>query len=538
MPARTSVAEVDQPVIEPATAPLVASRRRVLTGGVAAAGVAVASTVVGADPASARQYRVRSYSRTTVPTPEQLHFMNRLGCGYSRKTWNQLKRAGSPQQWFEQQLDPESVPENAKANGLITWFPALLDSPQQKWSRHTSNTKGGWEYAVDLANYTMLRRIYSNRQVHETMVDFWSNHLHVPARVDVAWVPRFDYDLLIRKHAFGRFEDMLVECSLHPSMLIYLDNYKSVRNAPNENQGRELLELHTVGRASGYTEEMVKDSAKILSGYTVDAKGTWEGFYDPNRHTTGAVTVLDFHDANTSSNGAELTKRYLRYLANHPATARTIAHKLALRFVSDTPSEELVSHLATVFLESGTDIKTTLRALVVHPEFLASAGQKVRTPIEDLIATARVLNVNAQKPIGGEAFGNKISHVQGGMLLYQWPRPDGPPDRNTAWTSATRVLSSFRMHWLMAGGFYPKKNVRYRSTASWLPKKRLRFDQYVDHLCRILLGRPSTPQILKAACQATGMAPGKVVTKRSSIAKYGGVRLIGALLDSPAHMMR
>jgi uncharacterized protein (DUF1800 family) len=430
------------------------------------------------------------------------------------------------------------VAESTTAAALTSWFPDLRESPERKWQRNVTKSKGGWEYARDLANYTMLRRIYSHRPVLETMVDFWSNHLHVPANGDLSWPLRWDYDQTVRRHALGRFEDLLVACTLHPAMLIFLDTWKSVKGAPNENHGRELLELHTVGRTSGYTEQMVKDSAKILSGYTVEAHTTWRGKYDQARHTTGPVQVLGFTDANRSADGAALAKEYLRYLAHHPATARTIARKLAVRFVSDTPSNALVDHLAKVFRDSGTDIKATLRALVAHKEFQRSVGEKVRTPVEDLIATVRVLGVNVHKPRSVKAFGFVMSSVHQSMVLYQWPRPDGPPDRNSAWSSATRLLSSFRMHWNIGGGWYPTGNVSYRKSTAWLPQKRIRFDQYVDHLCRTIHGTRSTPRILKAAVQATGCRPGEVITSNHAVANWMFVRLLGVLLDSPQHMTR
>src|SRR6195952_3339304 len=155
----------------------------------------------------------------------------------------------------------------------------------------------------------------SERSVLETMTDFWSSHLHIPIGHDYAWVYRFDYDATIRQHALGTFEDLLVACSLHPAMRVYLDNWKSVRNAPNENQGRELLELHTVGRDAGYTEDMVKSSAKILSGYAVDwgTGKTFTPLYDPAKHTTGAVSVLGFSHANTSTDGQAVATAYLKY---------------------------------------------------------------------------------------------------------------------------------------------------------------------------------------------------------------------------------
>ncbi len=369
------------------------------------------------------------------------------------------------------------------------------------------------------------------------MVDFWNNHLHIPLNVNHSWVLRWEYDQTIRQHALGRFEDLLLACSLHPAMLIYLDNAKSVRGAPNENQGRELLELHTLGRTSGYSEQMVKDSAKILSGYTVD-ETSWTARYDTNKHTTGAVQVMGFTDPNTAADGSEMTRRYLSYLANHPATARKFAQRLAIRFVSDTPSDDLVNHLASVFTDSGTDISATLRALVAHPEFADSAGKKVRTPIDDLVATARVLGVTAQSPTTQRSFANAIAWLPKCMLLYQWPRPDGAPETNPEWASVSRMLASFRMHWLLAGGYYPDSRVTYRKPASWLPQASIRVDRYVDHVCRLLLGRPSTATDVKAVCQATGHTPGQKVTKKHPLASWKFVRMAIVLLDSPDHMSR
>jgi len=191
-----------------------------------------------------------------------------------------------------------------------------------------------------------------------------------------------------------------------------------------------------------------------------------------------------------------------------------------------------------VFRNSGTNIQVTLRALVTHPEFKDSAGKKVRTPIEDLIATAKVLQTTALKPTSGAAFAHCISGVHQGMFAYHWPRPDGAPDRNSAWSSATRVLGSFRMHWMLTGGYYPKGDVVYKTPGSWMPRRRIRFDQYVDHLCRMFHGRGSTPQVLKAAVETTGLTPSTVVTRTHRVTKYMGVRLIGAILDSPTHMSR
>jgi hypothetical protein len=489
--------------------------------------------------AAGPSYRVNPYRRTKVPSAFELHLMNRLGCGYSRATWAQMRRAGGATQWFEKQLRPAGIEENRLASSLDGWFPGFDDSLRRRWQRHTANDKGAWEYARELGNLAMLRRMYTNRQLQETMVDFWSNHMHVKANGDLAWIHRYEYDQTIRRHALGRFDELLTATSLHPAMLLYLNNWQSVRDAPNENQGRELLELHTVGRTSGYTEQMVKDSAKILSGWTVDAYDSWRGLYDPDRHTTGPVQVLGFKADNASADGRQLARDYLHYLAHHPATARTIARKLAIRFVSDTPSDDLVNHLASVFRRSGTSIKATLRALVAHPEFRRSSGAKVRTPIEDMIASVRSLQVVSQRPrTRQDSFADRISWVHQSMFLYHWPRPDGPPETNPAWASATRMLTSFKMHWNMAVGYWPSVDVTYKKPHYWLPQRRIRFDAYVDHLCRMWLGHGSTSRLLAAACQATDTRPGEVITRQHPIAGWLFVRLAAALLDTPEHMTR
>jgi len=509
------------------------SRRGVLLGGAAATG-ALAGSVVLADPASAAT--VNPYTRTSVPSAWQRHLMNRLGCGWSRSTFADLEAAGGASAWLSHQLSPTTLTETTKARALASWFPDMHEPAATKWTKNTSGVKGGWVYAEDLASYTMLRRTYSRRQVLETMVDFWSNHLHVHADHDTAWVHRASYDSLIRTHALGKFDDLLVAASLHPAMLLYLDNWRSVKGAPNENQGRELLELHTVGRAAGYTEQMVKDSATILSGWTVDAFDTWDRYYDAGRHTTGPVQVLGFSHANGSPDGSSVTEAYLRYLAHHPATALRIATKLAKAFVSDAPSTALVNHLAGVFRSSGTDIKATLRALVAHPDFHSHQGNLVRNPIEDFVATCRVLGVNVTAPVSDESFARSAIWVPQTTLLYQWPRPDGSPYGAVVWSSATRMLSSFRMHWDLIAGWWPTHEVTYRKPAAWLPQQRIRFDQYVDHLCRTVLGKPSTPRLLSGAVAAVGYGPSSVITASHPVQQWLFVRLMAVLLDSPDHM--
>jgi uncharacterized protein (DUF1800 family) len=483
---------------------------------------------------------VRPYPDTLIPSERERLVMSRFSWGYDRKTMGDLRAAGGADAWFEQQLSPNDISDPG-GDVVDGWYDDRMLTAKAKWDKVFAEKKFQWDYAVDLANWSLLRRTRSRRQLHEVMVDFWSNHLHVASIHDLAWSWRNHYDATIRRNALGTFEELLLATALHPSMLLYLSNFESTKDAPNENQGRELLELHTVGRTAGYTEDMVKDSAKILTGYTVGVWRSWKPRYDTSIHFQGPVKVLDFEHGNADENGRAVTRAYLRYLANHPATARRIATKLALRFVSDSPSEQLIDDLATVFTESGTSIKATLRALVAHPEFAASADLKVRNPIEDFVATVRTLRVEAQRPKKSDdwPFAEAQIWMCKGQYPFMWPRPDGMPQTNDAWSSASQVLGSLDLHYSLAGGWVGDRGTaKYRSRPSWLPKRQIRFDAFVDHLSRLLLGRESTPRLLKAACQATGCDPAEKINKQHALVQWLMPRLLTAILDTPAHMSR
>lgn len=481
--------------------------------------------------------------KSTTPTARELHYLNRLGTGFSTESFAQLQAAGGADEWFEQQLDPGSVPESATGKAVPNWFPSLFRPAKQIWDMDQAGEYPAWEVARDLSNCSLLRRIYSSRTVFENMVELWSNHFHVQAEHFPTFAHRPGYDATIRQHALGKFSDLLVAVSLHPAMLLYLNNYRSVRNAPNENQGRELLELHTVGVGAGYTEQMVKDSAKILSGHTVAAHWnkpmTFEYSYDPTRHTTGAVSVLGFTDPNKDAAAAEgLAERYLRHLAKHPATARRVARKLAVRFVSDDPSDSLLDRVAQAYLDNDTDIKATLRALVATDEFKVSAGQKFRTPADDVVATARALGVVAKAPTSNTSFANALSWTLSSTLLYQWPRPDGMPDRASTWATTTRLLNSWAMHWNMGGGWWPNQRATFRAPESYLPAPAVRFDALVDHLSRTILGRPASATVLEAAVDAIGRPADEVITADSGLVRWEFPPLLAVLLDGPEHLHR
>ena len=367
------------------------------------------------------------------------------------------------------------------------------------------------------------------------MAEFWENHFHVPANADNLFALRVPYGDVIRQRALGRFDDLLGAAVLDPAMLFYLGAASSTKTRPNENLGRELLELHTVG-IGNYTEDDVKASARILTGWRVDLYKTWAPYYAANDHWTGPVRVMDFADPNGTGDARELTRRYLSYLAHHPATARRIATKLAQAFVSDDVSESLVTRLAATYLAHDTAIMPVLRELVRSPEFAGSADRKLRDADEDVVATYRLLGVQVAPPTSDSSAVHQM-HWQTsslGLAPWTWPRPDGQPVDNLAWASPTRALASMSFHWNMAGGWWPNTDVTFRAARTFLPRKSMVFRDLVDHLSRLLLHRVSSEALLRACCAATELTPTATVTASSEVMSWRWPRLVAAILDSPA----
>ena len=483
-------------------------------------------------------YTPVAYARTPLPSVASRHLANRFSYGWTPALQGQITDAGGPTAWFERQLQPGTI-DDSFYSGSALWWPSINASAETLWQRHQSQTQMLWEAMADYQRWCLVRRLHSRRQVQEVLTDFWEHHLHVPA-VGEAQAPfRIAYGKAIRARALGSFEALLQLAITHPAMGCYLGNAVSTLDHPNENLGRELLELHTVGRGT-FTEQDVKNSARILTGWRVDTWRTWRVWYEPGAHWTGPLTVMGFTDRNLDPDGREVTRRYLSYLARHPATAQRIARKLAVRFVSDHPSSTLVNRLASVYLQSGTQIRPVLRALVASEEFTAAVGQKVRTPDEDVVATYRALGASVSRPTAEQSAAQALLWQTNdlGQTPFGWPRPDGRPDHGDAWSSTSRLLASFHVHWTMSGRWWPKLDVRYRTPASWLPQDPIRFDYLVDHLARTMTGRRSTATLLAACCQATGISAGTTITKGHALVTWRMPQLLTTILDQPAHMTR
>lgn len=381
------------------------------------------------------------------PDPEA-HLLRRATFGPRPSDVARLRKLGIDA-WLAEQLDPASLddPEGDRAWGL---FPAAGASADYV----AANTEQfGWEAMYQTAKATMGRQIFSTRQLFEVVVDVLGDHLHV-ALPSESWDSAPDYIAqVIRKHALGSYTDMLLYAYRHPALLQYLNNDLSTKDAVNENLGRELLELHTVGVAGGYTEDDVRNSAYILTGRsTTESPTAFE--YNAAIHYTGNVRVLGFSHANpTGAGGLEVGDAYLKYLASHPMTARLLSRKFATRFVSDTPSEDLLNRLSEAYLTNGTSIRAIIEAVFRSTDFWEAQGTKVRRPLEDMVGAARVFDIGlGQDP---EKAMQDYYHLlkEAGHAPYFWSPPDGFPDVAAQWLNAGSILARWNMHRILFYGW-------------------------------------------------------------------------------------
>ena len=465
------------------------------------------------------------------------HLVSRFSYGLTPALAAEVRKVGGAEAWFERQLTESGKVADGAADRLRGWWPDLDRRPADLWQRQVAEVRGGWEVMADYGRWLLNRRIHTRRPVLEKMTEFWEAMLHVPVSGDAQFTWRVDYGDTIRRHALGRFDELLPAAITHPAMLIFLSAATSTRTAPNENLGRELLELHTVG-VGNYTEDDVKASARILTGWHVDLWESWKPSYEPDDHWTGRVKVAGFSDPNKDADGRAVTMDYLRHLARHPDTAHRVCERLATKFVRQDPPAALVRRLAKVYLANDTAIVPVLRALVASKEFGAASGRKLRDPSEDVVATYRALGVALSRPRSTESAANAMiwQAESLGLSPHAWPRPDGSPVDDDVWASPARALASLELHWGLSGGWWPSEDVTYRKPESWVPRKGLKFHDLVDSVSRELLHRPASKHLLETASRATGCRAKEKITRDHELVEWGFPRLLAAVLDSPDHL--
>ena len=396
---------------------------------------------------------------------------------------------------------------------------------------------------AELSMAKITRAVYSERQLQEVMVDFWFNHFNVYAAkgADRWLITEYERDA-IRPHAIGKFRDLLEATAKSPAMLFFLDNWLSADPAAwqklqqeqqerrqmrgggfgggpfgrprfpqgrpeqngspndpganakqkqqrglNENYGRELMELHTLGVDGGYTQDDVINVAKAFTGWSIrQPRRDAEFYFEDRLHDTSVKTVLG-HEIH--GGGMKEGEEVLDILARDPHTAHHICFELAQRFVADNPPEALVDRMAQTFLKSDGDIREVLHTMIYSPEFWSKDAYraKIKTPFELVASATRAVGAEVEVPLMLVQWTSRI-----GQALYQCEPPTGYSDKAEAWVNTGALLS--RMNFSLALTSNHLRGARvdidslFNSDTAANPRATL------DRAIQLLLGGPASPQ--------------------------------------------
>ena len=423
------------------------------------------------------------------------HVLNRVTFG-ARTGDVDLVRSMGLAAWLDQQLHPSRIDDRAAEARLPQVESPPSGADQQELRRFARRQ------VETLASDKLVRAMYSERQLQEVLVDFWFNHFNVYAAKGrtAMYLPEYERDV-IRPHVFDRFRDLLEADAKSPAMLFYLDNWMSATpdrdpgsgirdpkvrgsrvrrtgrfgripdpgsripangsapiaangSAPkrarglNENYGRELLELHTLGVDGGYTQQDVVNVARAFTGWTIDRDGRFR--FVPALHDAGEKIVLG-HTIKAGG-GMDEGEKVLDIVASHPATAHHIAFELAQRLVADDPPPALVERAAARFRDTRGDLREVVKTIVTSPEFLAPAarGAKFKTPFELVVSAVRTTGAEVSD---ARAFVQTLQQL--GEPLYMCQPPTGYKDTADAWVSAGGLVTRMNFATRLSSGNMP-----------------------------------------------------------------------------------
>ena len=457
-------------------------------------------------------------------TEEQhiIHVLNRLGFGARPGDVERVKAMGV-EKYIEQQLNPEKITDTVAENKVSElsilsmstaelyekypqpgqllrqlqargMLPAEMSADDAQKNNQNANPLENEKYRKVIQEYyrdnglqrpqriidelqasRILRAVYSERQLQEVMVDFWTNHFNIFANkgADRWLLPAYDRDT-IRPNAMGKFLTLLQATAQSPAMLFYLDNFQSVspnanqrrgplqqlrpqqpqqqRRGINENYARELMELHTLGVDGGYMQKDVQEVARCFTGWTIfqprggaaavnammgeaGRRNAGTFFFNARVHDDGEKTVLG--QKIPAGGGMKDGLMVLDILAHHPSTAKFIATKLVRHFVSDTPPPSLVDRVAAAFTKSDGDIRETLRAIFFSKEFNSTEAYrvKIKRPFELVVSAIRTLGADTN---GGPGTHQWIARM--GEPLYGFQTPNGYSDAAESWVNTGGLL--------------------------------------------------------------------------------------------------
>jgi len=373
------------------------------------------------------------------------HVLDRTGYGPDAWSFGRITTLGV-EGYIQEQLSPETIDDSA-LEAALTALPSLTMSFSELRTNYPQGGDPGRnEVRRELQIAKMARAIASRRQLTEILVDFWFNHFNVDATSSgrTQWdISPYDR-IAIRPHVLGRFEDLLVANARSPAMGDYLDNRRSRVNAINENYGRELMELHTLGVDGGFTEFDVVNVSRCFTGWREDYDNDVDGFeFRASWHDQGSKSLFLGDLVIPAGGGEQDGLDVIAYLASCPQTAAFLSRKLVIRFINENPPESLVAAATATYLATDGDLRAVMETILLSPEFLQDPTNrrvKVKRPHHLLASAARALGADPAQI----DFNNLRQNARDmGESLYEAGPPTGYPDVSGFWTSPGTLITRF-----------------------------------------------------------------------------------------------
>jgi len=414
-----------------------------------------------------------------------LHTLRRMQLGFTPKMLRHAQAVGLDN-YLDEQLQLEGL-DNSEVEERLKDLEITKHSKEELFEYEKQG-----RLVSEFVLSTFFQQINNPYQIHEMMVDFWTNHFNIFLLDGFEKVLKiFDDREVIRPNALGTFSELLQASAHSPAMLHYLDQARSTRKSPNENYARELLELHTVGVDGGYTQTDIEFLAQELTGWSIVsprdiARSNLKlgDFYFRNRaHDNQEKTIMGFQIP--SGQGIKGGENFLNFLSSHPSTAKFIARKFAVRFISDSPPQSIIDKLAHSYTNSGGDIKSLLHTLIYSSEFIASTGMKFKRPLEFLVSM--LIATQTKITIYPRTIRLLFQALKGlGQVPYFWQPPDGYPDYQSWWSTTSGLLNRWNIAFILLTEQLPGIHVPLKEivTDGSSPK------DYVDLLSLQFLGMP------------------------------------------------
>jgi len=435
----------------------VSRRQFVQLGGAAAASAAAPGWLAGdVVPRPPLAWAARTAAQMPEPDFATL-LLNRAAFGPRPGDVERVRQMGVSA-WIDEQLDFESIDDSAVEERLLANLPTLSATAAQ-----LLNYGDNQNIAVEeLRLATLYRMAFSPRLLHEVMVEFWTDHFSIYHDTDQCrYLKTIDDRDVIRKHALGKFKDLLTASAMSPAMLNFLNNDVSTKERPNENYAREIMELHTLGAAVDgypYTEEDVKNVARCFTGWGWDQRPTsqlrGEFRFDADRHDEAAKTVLEkfVPGAGEMSDGHMVIQILTE---DHKETPKFLARKLVRRFVTDDPDSQtpgLVTQVADAYTRQKGDIREMVRTILYSREFkdsFATYGGRLSRPMDLVARSLRALDVPPERfelRVNSSTNRNMRGALAAmGQTPFYWPTPDGYPDVKEAWAASAVMLTRWNL---------------------------------------------------------------------------------------------